>query len=127
MKKLFSLFFLMALMTGCSGSNRAGDINVPPKVTYSESAGMGTVENYTNAEWLYKNYLQEYGLPEETKPMFMPAISMLANGFALQLKRGDDVKASIEHFHKQAMLFAASGDAASFFKAMSECYPRQYE
>jgi hypothetical protein len=46
----------------------------------------------TNADWLYQNYLGEYGLPAEVKPLLMRDMRRLANGFAVQLATGRDAK-----------------------------------
>lgn len=109
-------------MTACGGGG--GSVNQPPAlVTYSDEVGLGQVQNYMDAEWLYQNYLGSYGLPSEVKPAMMPAIQMLANGFALQFKRGDDVSSSIAHFHEQFTMFAASGQVAQFAQAMLEPPP----
>lgn len=123
--KLFYLFLVVATglgVTACGGGG--GSVTQPPAlVTYSDKVGLGQVQNYMDADWLFQNYLGSYGLPSEVKPVMMPAIQMLANGFALQFKRGDDVTSNIAHFHEQFTMFAASGQMAQFAQSMSEPPP----
>jgi hypothetical protein len=102
-----------AIIAACGGGGSSGV--EPAKVSYSDKVALGTIANYTDANWLYQNYLGDYGLPSELKPSFMPAMQMLANGFVLQLKQGSDVKANIEQVHSMFLQYAASGQATSFF------------
>jgi hypothetical protein len=108
----------MALsLTACGGNNQN---EAPARVNYSTSApNAQVIQNYTDADWLYQNYLGSYGLPSEVKPRIMPAIQMLANGFALQFKRGDDVSANIAHFHSQFINFLASDQATQFLQSLA--------
>ena len=101
-----------AVIAACGGG---GSTEMPAKVTYSDKVAAGTVAQYTDANWLYQNYLGDYGLPSELKPSFMPAMQLLANGFVLQLKQGQDVKANIEQVHSMFLQYAASGQATAFF------------
>lgn len=94
---------------------RGGEDHEVSKVTYTQSVAAGTVEDYTNADWLYQNYFGDYGLPEEVKPNFIPALQMLANGFMLQLKSGKDVKKNIEEVHSLFLQYSASDHAQKFF------------
>lgn len=98
------------LLSSCGGGGATAS-----KVEYSDKIAAGTVADYTNADWIYQNYFGDYGLPEEVKPNFMPALKMLANGFVLQLKTGKDVKENIEQVHTLFLQYAASGEAAKFF------------
>lgn len=102
------------LMAGCDGGpSSAGSRS--SKIEYSDKVAAGTVADYTNADWLYQNYFGDYGLPEEVKPSFLPALQMLANGFVMQLKTGQDVKKNIEQVHSMFLHYVASGEAAKFF------------
>jgi Permuted papain-like amidase enzyme, YaeF/YiiX, C92 family len=111
--KTTSLSLITCGIIAACGGGGAGVEQV--KVTYSDKVALGTIANYTDANWLYQNYLGDYGLPTELKPSFLPAMQMLANGFVLQLKEGRDVKANIEQVHSMFLQYAASGQAASFF------------
>jgi len=97
------------LISACSGGSPGS------KVEYSDKVAAGTVEDYTNANWLYQNYFGDYGLPEEVKPNFLPALQMLANGFVMQLKTGQDVKKNIEQVHSLFLQYGACGEVAKFF------------
>ena len=102
---------------GCGGGS---DTTTPARVSYSDQAAAGTVKDYMDADWLYQNYLGDLGLPPEVKPQLMPAIQMLANGFALQFKRGDDVTTAIKSFDSRLLDYAASGQAVKFFQSMND-------
>lgn len=102
----------MAVLASCGGG---GSGSGAPKVTYSDNVAAGTVANYTDANWLFQNYLGDYGVPEPLKPQFLPALKMLANGFDLQLKTGQDVKGNIEQVHSMFLQYLAFGDATKFF------------
>lgn len=97
-------------VVGCGGKD--DDL---PKVTYSDRVAAGTVENYTNVDWLFQNYFGDYGVPVQLKPQFLPALKLLANGFDLQLKTGKDVKGNIEQVHSMFLQYQASGEAGKFF------------
>lgn len=99
------------LLAACGG----GGSGAASKIEYSDKVAAGTVADYTNADWLYQNYFGDYGLPEEVKPSFLPALQMLANGFVMQLKTGQDVRKNIEQVHSLFLQYAASGEAAKFF------------
>lgn len=111
--KLGMLAVAVFAITSCGGGG--GTSTSKPKVTYSDNVAAGTVANYTNADWLFQNYLGDYGVPEQLKPQFLPAMKMLANGFDLQLKTGQDVKGNIEQVHSMFLLYLASGEATKFF------------
>lgn len=102
-----------ALVVGCGGGS--DNTQKPLKIEYSDSVAAGTVENYTNANWLFDNYLGEYGIPLELKPQFMPALKMLANGFDLQMKTGQDVKKNIEQVHALFLQYQATDGGRDFF------------
>lgn len=102
----------IACISACGGGSRAS------KVEYSDEVAGGTVANYINADWLYQNYFGDYGLPSELKPNFMPALQMLANGFALQLETKQDVKSNIEQVHSMFLQYAATSQMAAFFSQL---------
>lgn len=104
------LLLATILATGCGG----GGVD-EAKVTYSDKVAGGTVANYTDANWLFQNYLGDYGVPDQLKPQFLPALKLLANGFDLQLKTNQDVKNNIEQVHSMFLLYLASGEATKFF------------
>lgn len=110
--KKITISFLLAstmLISACGGDSPGS------KVEYSDKVAQGTVADYANANWLYQNYFGDYGLPEELKPSFLPALQMLANGFVMQLKTGQDVKKNIEQVNSMFLSYASSGEAAKFF------------
>ena len=102
----------IACISACGGGSRAS------KVEYSDEVAGGTVANYINADWLYQNYFGDYGLPSELKPNFMPALQMLANGFALQLETKQDVKGNIEQVHSMFLQYAATSQMAAFYSQL---------
>lgn len=110
---------LLAL-SACGGSE--GDkTQMPASVSYAEQrAGKGAIGDYMDAEWLFKNYFEEYGVPAEAKTKFLPTLKLLANGFAVKLRRGDDVKASIEQFHRVATTYATIGDGRALIRRLQD-------
>lgn len=106
---------LVLLFSGCGGSGDGAPANQPARVTYSEKVADGTVANYTDAHWLFQNYLGDYGVPEQLKPQFFPALQLLANGFDLQVKTGQDVKSNIKQVHAMFQQHLASGEGTQFF------------
>lgn len=109
--KNIAALLVCAYLSGCGD----GSSSPTSKVEYSDKVAVGTIENYTNADWLYQNYFGDYGLSENVKPMFIPALQMLANGFVMQLKTGQDVRSNIEQVHALFLQYSASGQAATFF------------
>jgi hypothetical protein len=107
-----------ATLASCGGGGDA-----PQKISYSDNVAAGTVANYTDANWLFQNYLGDYGVPDQIKPQFMPALKMLANGFDLQLKTGQDVKGNIAQVHSMFLLYHASGEATKFFAQVQNSAP----
>jgi hypothetical protein len=101
-----------ALTTSCSSQNSFSQ--VPEDPTVCPESALSHLFKFAEP-LLYQNYFGDYGLPEEVKPNFMPALKMLANGFVLQLKTGKDVKENIEQVHTLFLQYAASGEAAKFF------------
>lgn len=110
--KNVTMLLICTYLSGCGGG---GSSSPTSKIEYSDKVAVGTVENYTNADWLYQNYFGDYGLSENVKPMFMPALQMLANGFVMQIKTDQDVKSNIEQVHSLFLQYAASGQATAFF------------
>lgn len=98
-----------SLLAACSAGRNE---DVPTTVSYADTVAAGTVQDYMNADWLFKNYFEEYGAPSDVKPDVIQALQMLANGFALQLKTGQDVKRNIEQMHCMFLLHIASGQAS---------------
>lgn len=109
--KNIAALLVCAYLSGCGD----GSSSPTSKVEYSDKVAVGTIENYTNADWLYQNYFGDYGLSENVKPMFIPALQMLANGFVMQLKTGQDVRSNTEQVHALFLQYSASGQAATFF------------
>jgi len=109
-KKTISFLLASTMLISACGGDSPGS-----KVEYSDKVAQGTVADYANANWLYQNYFGDYGLPEELKPSFLPALQMLANGFVMQLKTGQDVKKNIEQVNSMFLSYASSGEAAKFF------------
>lgn len=96
-----------------------------PVVEYSGVKGMDAeVAKYTNADWLYQNYFGEYGLPAELKPLMLPELQMVANGFALQFGRGENVKESIAHLDQAMQMLHYSGQFALGMQQMQAEYQR---
>jgi hypothetical protein len=92
-------------LTGCNS-----DENNTPIIEYGNIEDANKeMKNYTNADWLYDNYFGEYGLPNEIKVDLMPALMMVANGFALQFATGKDVNSSISQLSNKMQLLAYSG------------------
>lgn len=110
-KAIYILIASTLLLTACGG----GSGSAASKVEYSDKVAAGTVADYSNADWLYQNYFGDYGLPKEVKPFFIPSLQMLANGFVMQLKTGQDVRKNIEQVHSLFLQYTASGQATKFF------------
>jgi len=92
-----AIFFMLSItIVSCGGGSNLNQPQLEYGVTDLE--GENDLVKYTNAEWLYQNYLGEYGLPDELKGMVMPQMMLLANGFALQHSQGKDVEAAISRF-----------------------------
>ncbi len=114
---------ILLVLTSVSACGAGGKEEAQaPKIEYAQSVSVadGTLADYMNADWLYQNYLGEYGLPAEVKPLFIPELQMLANGFALQFKRGEDVQLSVKQFHQGVMMLNASGQMAQFFMQVNQ-------
>lgn len=81
-----------------------------------------------NADWLYDEYFGEYGFPDEFKASFIDEIKLVANGFALQFARGEDVEASINLLRRDLFLAQISGQFGAMISQMSETwYSGDYE
>jgi len=108
------------LLTGCTEDSRLSN-NPDPTVEYKENvAGENNLAQYGNADWLYQNYFGEYGLPDVLKDELMTVLMMLANGFALQHSRGEDVEASISELHTAMQMMYHSGQLGSSVQQMLE-------
>lgn len=120
--KTWSLLLLLPIIGSCGGGSSSARVSPAPTIEYAKtvSAGAGTMADYMDADWIYQNYLGEYGLPAEVKQYFLPELQMLANGFALQFKRGDDVKTSVAQFHQGVMMMHANGEMAQFFAQVNQ-------
>lgn len=106
------------LLTGCTEDSGLSN-NPDPTVEYKENvAGDNNLAKYTSADWLYQNYFGEYGLPDELKIEMMPILMMLANGFALQHSRGENVEASISELHTAMQMLYHSGELGSNVQSM---------
>jgi|CXWL01.1.fsa_nt_gi hypothetical protein len=117
----FLLVFICSVAVAACGGGGTTQAHAPT-IEYAKTVSVadGTMADYMNADWLYQNYLGEYGLPAEVKPLFLPELQMLANGFALQYKRGEDVKTSITQLHQGLMMLNASGQLAQFFAQVNQ-------
>lgn len=108
MKRAILILAVSIIASGCRDDSERS--SATPAVEYSNAAGIDAkVANYTNADWLYQNYFGEYGLPVELKSLMLPELQMIANGFALQLARGEDVQASISHLDQAMQMLHYSG------------------
>ncbi len=108
------------LLTGCTEDSGLSN-NPDPTVEYKENvAGENNLAKYTDADWLYQNYLGDYGLPDVLKDEMMTVLMMLANGFALQHSRGEDVEASISELHTAMQMMYHSGQLGSSVQQMLE-------
>ena len=106
------------LLVGCGGDGDSSN-NANPSVEYGgDVSGDNSLAKYTNADWLYQNYFGEYGLPDELKTMMMPELKMMANGFALQHSRGEDVEASISQLNTAMQMMYYSGQFGSSIQQM---------
>lgn len=113
--QLLGCVLASVLLVSCGGGSE--EVQKTAKVQYSDFVAAGTVKNYTNADWIFDNYLGDYGVPQELKPQFMPALKMLANGFDLQMKTGRDVKKNIEQVHALFLQYQATDEGRDFFSA----------
>ena len=65
---LLPVVIICTLLTGCGGSSEETSQTKTPVVEYIGANGDSSavnIDNYRNADWLFQNYLGEYGLPEE--------------------------------------------------------------
>lgn len=118
---LLPVVMICALLTGCGGSSEETSQTKTPVVEYIGANGDSSavnIDNYRNADWLFQNYLGEYGLPEELKPLVYKELRMLANGFALQHARGQDVAANIAQINTSIQMFNATGQMETFVQSM---------
>jgi hypothetical protein len=99
----------ISTLASCGGDSAApkGSGAALQQAPLTQVAGKATVRDYMNADWLFSNYLEQYGVPAQTKPVFMPSLQLLANGFAVQLHRGEDVRKSVDQFHSTVTALAA--------------------
>ncbi len=86
---------LCAGLVACGGAVGGS----PGQATGADPSAIGTIAKYLDAYGLCTQYLEPQGAPAELKPSFMPGLKRLANGFALQLNSGHDVRANIEPVH----------------------------
>jgi hypothetical protein len=119
LSRIAATIFLLAWLVAC-GSSEEEPATSASLVLANQSAGKGTVQNYTDAEWLFVNYFEEYGIPSELKPRFLPSLQLLANGFHVKLKRGEDAKASVEQFHRVATTYATIGDGRRLVRRLQD-------
>lgn len=113
---------ILLVLMSVSACNGGGNASQALTMEYAKTVSVadGTLVDYMNADWLYQNYLGEYDFPAEVKPLFIPELQMLANGFALQFKRGEDVRLSIKQCHKSAMIHKASSRMAQFVSQVKQ-------
>lgn len=105
------LFIVCLSIAGCSEQSMNSDENKLPNVEYGGEIDNDTdIKKYTNADWLYNNYFGEYGLPDELQVKMMPTLMMVANGFALEHSRGEDVNSSISKLNAQIKMMYYSGE-----------------
>ncbi|MCB4747938.1 MAG: hypothetical protein LGB54_05000 [Sulfurovum sp.] len=117
-----ALVMMIALgFSGCGDSNTQNENN--PSVEYGgDTEGDNDISKYTNADWLYQNYFGEYGFPNELKQMMLPELQMIANGFAMQYAKGEDVQKSILHLNTAMTTSYYSGKLNSMAQSMQEGY-----
>jgi len=109
---------IVGVFTGC-GVQEGND----PLIEYGgDTEGNNDITRYQNADWLYQNYFGEYGLPNELKSMMMPELQMMANGFALQHAKGEDVEASISQLNTAMTALHYSGKLNLMVQSMQEEY-----
>ncbi len=108
-------------MSGCGNSSTQNENN--PLVEYGgDTEGNNDLSRYTNADWLYQNYFGEYGLPDELKLMMLPELQMMANGFALQHAKGEDVQNAISQLNTAMNVLYYSGQIGAMTQSMQEEY-----
>ena len=79
-------------------------------VTYNQDSDMAEkIKNYSNADWLFQHYFADYGVPENLKSVMATELKMVANGFALQYARNENVKANIAYVENGMMLMRMQG------------------
>lgn len=105
---------LAALLVGSIGLTGCGDSNSnqqrdPIVVNGGDTEGNNDLSRYTNADWLYENYFDEYGFPEELKTIMLPELKMVANGFTLQFALEKDPEAVVEKFNSVMLALKVSG------------------
>ena len=117
-----SLAVAIALnFSGCGDNNTQNENS--PAVTYGgDTEGNNDLSRYTNADWLYQNYFGEYGLPNELKSMMLPELQMMANGFALQHAKGEDVQKSISQLNTAMNTLYYSGKLNLMVHSMQDEY-----
>lgn len=96
--------------SGIVGSEDSLQGGASGKITYDDSANYEyDIGNFTNADWLFEQYFGQYGVPEEMKTIVIEDLKLLANGFALQYAKGEDVQASMQKLDGYATLAAVTG------------------
>lgn len=110
--KLFNpLIILLSLFAiSCSESYDNNEVSAPT-VNYNDDPELAKkMKNYTNADWLFKNYFEEYGVPLELKSLMYSELKMVANGFALQYSKGEKVEESIELMNNYVNMMILNGE-----------------
>ena len=114
---------LIALgFAGCGGGGSSTAENNPNVEYGGDIDGDNDIAKYMNADWLFQNYFGEYGLPEELKELMMPELKMMANGFALQYAKGEDVETSMSELNTAMMALYYSGQLGESMQMMQEEY-----
>lgn len=119
-----------ALLSACGGEKGVGvsvsnDMQTPkeassPAISYAEKGDFDAdINNFTDAEWLYQNYVGEYGAPPELKELIISEFKLIANGFALQFATGQNVEETIGTFNTFMTLMNVSGELAGVVQSLS--------
>lgn len=116
-RKLFYAISCIAIgstLSACKGESSAQpntnpQSDAPPSVTHVDKSYSLDVKNFTDADWLFEQYFGQYGVPEDLKPSVIDNLKLVANGFALQYARGEDVESDIAMFSSYATLMAMNG------------------
>ncbi len=129
MKRVIVYVVLSAFfMAGCSEGDHAASPDQPQVEYASPETASVEIQNFMNADWLYDEYFGEYGFPEEFKATVINEIKLVANGFALQYAKGEDVEGSIAEFRSGMLLLQVSGQFGAMISQMSETwYSGDYE